>query len=264
MLKKRLAALILGLSLAISPLAVEASGSTIDQSQVNRGLVKINFESKKGLTSAVRVQKGNEKKDHILGGNNSFPLQFGEGKYTVLVLESAGNNKFRQVEKQEIEFKVENEEEIYLGSVQSLNWNKDMKAVKKAKELTKDLKTDREKIAKLHEYIRKNIKYENEKALSVKPGYLASIDLTLEEGKGICYDYSALFAGMARSLDIPTKLVEGRKNDIKVLHAWNEVYLRETKEWVIVDTTYDAAYVDSNIPVEMIKNSKEYKVEKEY
>lgn len=264
MFRKKLAALILGVSIAISPLAVQASGTNIDRSQVENGIVKVNFESDKGSAAAVRVQKGNEKKDHILGGNNSFPLQFGKGEYTITLLESAGNNKFRQVEKQVVEFKAENEKAMYLRSVQSLNWNENMKAVKIAKELTKNAKTDREKVEIIHDYIIKNIKYDDHKALNVKPGYLASIDLTLEEGKGICYDYSALFAGMTRSLDIPTKLVEGKKNDIKELHAWNQVYIAETNEWIIVDTTYDAAYVKANAPVEMIKNANEYKVQRAY
>ncbi len=46
---------------------------------------------------------------------------------------------------------------------------------------------------------------------------------------------------MLRSIDIPTKLVMGYKNDIEKYHAWNEVYL--DGKWINLDTTYDSAYV---------------------
>ena len=69
---------------------------------------------------------------------------------------------------------------------------------------------------------------------------------------------------MLRSLNIPTKLEMGYKNDIKTYHAWNKVYLKESDEWVIIDTTYDSAFVKEDMKVTMTKNEKEYTVEKQY
>lgn len=264
MFKKSLTMLFLAAILLTSPIIGDAIVPNIDKSNLNSGLITINFKSSNNLASAVRIEKGNEKKDYILGGNNNFPLQFGEGAYTITVLESAGGNKFRQIEKERVNFKAGNKNDIYLQSIQMINWNKDMVAIKKAKEITKGRKTDKEKVSAIYEYITNNIHYDNNKASNVKPGYISSIDSTLLEGQGICYDYAALFAGMARSLNIPTKLVEGRKNDIKEFHAWNQVYLKETNEWIIVDTTYDRAYKKANKAISMIKDTKEYKIEKEY
>ena len=264
MFRKYVTMVMVAITILLSSMVVEAQVPNIDKNQLSSGIIGINFISSKNLKSAVRIQKGDEKKDHILGTNNSFPLQFGEGEYTITVLESAGGNKFRQIEKQTVNFKPESKNDLYLQSVQMINWNKDMVAIKKAEELTKTSKTDKEKVTEIYKYIIKNINYDKDKALNVKPGYISSIDLTLQEGQGICYDYSALFASMTRSLNIPTKLVEGRNNDIEEYHAWNQVYLQETNEWITIDTTYDRVYKKANKSISMIKNPKEYKVEKEY
>lgn len=79
---------------------------------------------------------------------------------------------------------------------------------------------------------------------------------------GICYDYSALFAGMLRSLGIPTKLVKGYKNDMREYHAWNEVLVGEN--WVIIDTTYDAALNSQKNKPNMYKSTSEYSKQREY
>ena len=51
---------------------------------------------------------------------------------------------------------------------------------------------------------------------------------------------------MLRSVGVPTKLVMGRKNDIKEYHAWNQVYLADNNEWINIDTTYDAGLKKMN------------------
>ncbi|MDI6705166.1 MAG: transglutaminase-like domain-containing protein [Bacillota bacterium] len=68
----------------------------------------------------------------------------------------------------------------------------------------------------------------------------------LEEGQGICRDYAYLVAALARSLDIPARVVYGsvvdRNNGWEPqLHAWNE--LQVDGRWVIVDATWDAGYI---------------------
>ena len=143
-----------------------------------------------------------------------------------------------------------------------VNWNKNMPAIKKAQGLTKNAKTDEEKVKAIYNYVTKNIKYDNKKANTIQAGYIPSIDAIIKARSGICYDYAVLTGGMLRSVDIPTKLVMGYKSDIKEYHAWNEVYLNG--KWTTIDTTYDAAYVQKDVPIKMIKNSKEYKIEKIY
>src|SRR5699024_7509185 len=117
-----------------------------------------------------------------------------------------------------------------------------------------------EKIKIIYNYITNNIKYDNEKAYIVQADYIPSIDDTFKFQSGICYDYAVLTAAMLRSLDIPTKLLMGYKSDIEKYHAWNEAYING--KWIIIDTTYDSAYVQNEVPIAMIKDSNEYKVEK--
>lgn len=265
MLKRYILILGLVIILLLPTMAIiQASAPNIDKNQISSGIIKINYKSEKDATTAVRIVKGNQKQDHILGGNNRFPLQFGEGDYIITVLENAGGKKFRQMDTEVVTFKPVNKIDIYMQSVQMVNWDKDMDAVKKARELTEDIKTDREKAIAIYDYIVGNIIYDGNKANSVQAGYVPSIDETLKIGQAICYDYATIFAGMTRSLGIPTKLIMGRKNDIKDYHAWNQVYLQDTNEWITIDTTYDARMKESNVETTMIKDAKEYKVEREY
>lgn len=238
--------------------------SNFDISGLNNGLININYNHKTNNKMKVMISKGDSKYTYDLKSNNSFPLQLGNGKYTISILENVEGNKYRLLEKEDITLKLEDSNKVYLQSIQLINWNENMEAIKKAKELTENVKNDKEKVEIIYSYIVKNISYDNEKAKNVQAGYVPTIDETLKSSKGICYDYSALLAGMLRSVGVPTKLVMGRKNDIKEYHAWNQVYLKETKQWLNIDTTYDSAYVQNNRSIPMIKNSKEYSIEKEY
>ena len=60
----------------------------------------------------------------------------------------------------------------------------------------------------------------------MESGYLPDLDEVLASGKGICFDYAALMAGMLRSQDIPCKLVVGYADT--AYHAWISVWSPET------------------------------------
>lgn len=262
--KNSLMIIIITVILLISSVG-HAAEAYIDKSNLSNGTIKVSLNGKAG---AVRITKGIEKVDHILKGNDIIPLSLGNGDYTIQVMESVGGNKYKQIEKEVIALNLSNSNEVYLQSIQKINWNKDMNAIKKAKELTKNAKTDKEKIEAIYEYIVSNISYDYDRASKISAGtiknYSPIIDETLKAQTGICYDYSSLFAGMLRSLNIPTKLIMGNKDDIKEYHAWNQVYLQDTNEWITIDTTYDAAMKKGNAKVTMIKNASEYKIATEY
>lgn len=249
-------------SLLLSSISVQASNNYIDKSQLSKGIIRINYNnSKKG---AIRVTKDGISYDYILNGNSTIPLQLGNGDYSISVLENTEGNKFKQLIKESVKLNLSNPNDVYLQSIQKINWNVEMDAIKKAKELTKGAKTDKEKVTIIYNYIIENIKYDNDKARKLGSDYLPDIDSTLKSQNGICYDYSSLFASMTRSLGIPTKLVMGRTKNIKEYHAWNQVYLKDTNEWILIDTTYDAAFAKAGITINMIKNEKEYSMEKQY
>ena len=261
MFRKHSMILLLVVTLLFSTVAQAADGY-IDKSQVNSGVININYNN--GKVGAVRVSKGSTSYDYILKGNETIPLQLGNGEYTVLVLENAGGNKFKQIAKETITLKSIDSNEVYLQSIQMINWNNDMNAIKKAKELTKNAKNNKEKVESIYNYIITNVSYDNDKANKLSSNYIPKIDETLKSQKGICYDYASLFAAMARSVGLPTKLLMGHKNDINEYHAWNQVYLEDTNEWITIDTTYDAGKQKGSKSIPMIKDIQDYKIEKEY
>ncbi|MBR4485156.1 MAG: transglutaminase domain-containing protein [Erysipelotrichaceae bacterium] len=106
-------------------------------------------------------------------------------------------------------------------------------------------------IGKVYKYVCENVKYDKEKAETVKSGYLPKPDETLKTGKGICFDYASLTASMLRSQGIPTKVIFGYVSPDDLYHAWNMFYTKETgwvsvefkvneKEWTRMDLTFSA------------------------
>ncbi|MFC0215350.1 transglutaminase-like domain-containing protein [Paenibacillus chartarius] len=47
----------------------------------------------------------------------------------------------------------------------------------------------------------------------METGFVPNLDQVFDDSKGICYDYAATFAAMARSAGIPTRLVMGYRSD---------------------------------------------------
>lgn len=245
-----------------STLYIYAAEDYIDKSKIDSGIIKINYKSTK--TVAIRVSKDNINYDYILGSEASIPLQLGNGEYTILILSNIEGNRYKQVYKEKISLELEDSNQLYLQSIQMIDFNDYMEAVKLAKELTENATTEKEKVKLIYDYIVENISYDTPKAGKMPENYLPNVDETLSSKKGVCYDYSALFASMLRSIGIPTKLMMGYKNDIEVYHAWNQIYLSDTDEWVNIDTTYGAALKDKKIQHTMIRDASEYKIEKQY
>ncbi|MDF2610554.1 MAG: transglutaminase-like enzyme putative cysteine protease [Lachnospiraceae bacterium] len=266
MYKKRILILLVLVILAVNlPVKyIQAEASVIDSSNLNKGIITINYKPENNITTKVMIQKDKKSYTYTLSDNNVFPLQLGDGQYTISILEQVKENKYRQVEKETVQLKLSEENAVYLQSIQLIYWDSDMDAVKKAAKLTKNVKSDEDKIAAIYDYIVSNIRYDKVKASKVKSDYIPSIDDIFEDSKGICYDYSALFAAMLRSVGIPTKLVMGYKNDISEYHAWNQVYLEAEDKWVTIDTTYDAAFYDGKSSNDWIKDSGEYSIKKLY
>lgn len=179
------------------------------------------------------------------GGYECFPLQMGSGTYTVRVMKNESGNKYREILRKTIQMNYENSQEVYLASIQQINWKENTKAANLARKLTAGAGNNQERIKIIHNYIVDNIKYDREKAKSVLTGYVPEADTILNEGKGICYDYASLFACMLRSVGIPAKLVTGYVGEDRLYHAWNEVY-ESNGEWVFYDTTFTAAKKGNN------------------
>ncbi|HHT97083.1 MAG TPA: transglutaminase domain-containing protein [Clostridiales bacterium] len=250
----------LTLFLSVSSISSAKKEEYIDKANLYKGVITINFKAQNKNKTKVRISKGENYYDYDLVSGDTFALQLGNGKYTVMILENIEGRSYKNVYKEELTLKLKDENDIYLQSIQNINWDKDMKVIKTAKSLTKRVKTDEEKIKIIYNYIIKKIKYDNKKAVSVKSTYIPSIEAIAESKKGICYDYASLYASMLRSVGVPTKLVMGNNINLDVYHAWNEVYIAKTDEWITVDTTFDSANYKNKPSKNIEKNSKDYKV----
>lgn len=247
---------------------VEATGPGIDKSELSNGIISVNYKPETDSKIKVMVGKGDTKCVYDYGLDpdsvNRFPLQFGDGEYTVSIFENVEGNKYRLLAEEKISLELENERSIYTQSIQMINWNEEMDSVKLARELTKDAENDVEKLFILYKYVINNITYDYDKANSLGVCYIPFAEETLYKRQGVCYDYVNLFATMLRGINIPTKLVMGYKNDINVYHAWNQIYLEDFDKWIIIDTAYDAAMYQNNYPVTMIKDDEEYFLDRYY
>ncbi|MEW6622092.1 MAG: transglutaminase-like domain-containing protein [Bacillota bacterium] len=256
------------LSLIFSSIAVGAvTAYTIDTDNVNQGTVTIHYENVNNKKLKVIIQKGEAKYTYNLGkgiGSEVFPLQMGDGAYTVTVLENVNGNQYRAVATKTLTVKMHNSKDVYLQSVQMIKWDKNDQAVQKAKKLTEGIQNDEDKVKVIYEYIVNNYSYDHDKINNLDYDYLPDINSTLESQKGICYDFSALFASMCRSVGIPAKLVKGYGDKIQGYHAWNEVFIESTGKWMILDTSFDSQMRSNNQSFAMFKDNGSYEKVNEY
>ena len=262
MKKIRFAAMLIISVMLWGPLAVEASNIAIDSKNAENGIVKVSYSGLNKKTK-VMVEKGSTKYYYDLKqSGDSFPLQLGDGSYTVAVLENISGTSYKVLTKKSFKADITEENSVYLQSIQPVLWDEDMEAIKLAASLTEGMEDDNEVVETIYAYIVNNISYDYKKVDKLSPDYIPDIDTILSDGKGICYDYSVLFGAMLRSKGIPTKLIKGYRADMKEYHAWNEVYLDGS--WKVVDTTYSAWEHKARTSSAMLQNNSKYQKLKEY
>ncbi|OAB39084.1 transglutaminase [Paenibacillus macquariensis subsp. defensor] len=237
----------------------------LNEANVNKGIISVKYDVKYNVNTKLLIAKGVEQYTYSLTGDKQgevFPLQLGNGNYNVSIVEQTKGNKYQVVHKDTVMLDLTDSTTVYLNSIQNVNWNSTNKAIQTARNLTKNLATDTEKVNVIYSYVINNIKYDKNLAAKVPMDYSPRIDDTFSSKKDICYGYSSLFAAMLRSVDIPTKLVMGKTSYVDTYHAWNEVYLNN--KWVIIDTTLDAGWKGTTTVFTMIKDTSRYVASKQY
>lgn len=242
------------------------AASYFNTDDISSGVVHIKYDG--GGKTKVIIQKGDKKYIYDInskGTTETYPLQLGNGTYKVSLLVNTSGNSYRLISSQNINLKLKNSNSVFLTSIQNINWNVDSKAVAKAVELTKDITEPEDKAKVLWDYMVKNNSYDYKKLSTLTSGYLPVIDKTLEEKKGICYDFSALYAAMLRSQGYPAKLIKGyAPKNASGYHAWNEIYSESKGEWMVIDTTYDLQVIKRNPKITMVKKTGDYDKVYEY
>lgn len=232
----------------------EKGGSCIDASTVNQGYVKV---KQSGVSAKLKVQVIKDGKGYNYNLNNAgnfeaFPLQMGNGNYTITIMQNTEGSKYIQLFAASISVNLANDFEPFLHPNQFVNYNSSSASTKKAAELCSGKATDVDKVKAVYEYITSNITYDKSTAELVQSGYIPNPDGTLNKKQGICFDYASLMAAMLRSQNIPTKLITGVVAPNGINHAWNEVYIKDVgwisvgvptngSSWERMDTTFAAA-----------------------
>jgi len=241
-----------------SPAALADSGFDVDI--FNNSQIRVQSEDF-GQDMRVMVEKSGEKYYYSLNNSQELlPVQLGNGSYTVKILKNIDGNRYKVLKTSNL--KLDNTgNDVYISSSQPVYWEEDgLKTL--ANSLMKDAFTNEDKVKAAYTYITENISYDVDKIKRIDTSYVPCVSSTINSKTGICYDYSALFAGLLRSQGIPTKLVKGYGKFSNEYHAWNEVYVND--KWQVVDTTYDAAAVKAGVKLTMYKELKDYQKIREY
>ena len=183
----------------------------------------------------------------LTGEWDVLPLSDGSGSYKLGVYENISGTKYSTAFTKSMNVTLSDEFEPFLRSNKYVNIVPGSKAEKLAAELTSGLETTPEKVREIYLYVINNISYDYDLAANVKSGYIPVLDDVLAAGKGICFDYAALMAGMLRTCGVPTKLVVGYAGE--AYHAWINTYSQESgwveasiyfdgKQWKLMDPTY--------------------------
>ena len=257
--------------------------SEIDATNKSLGYLTIRYLKETSKKLKIKITKydnnGKEGLAYIYDLNNTakaevYSLTEGNGKYLVKVMENIDGDRYAVVQSQTFDIKLSNALAPYLIPIQYINYNSTSKAVAKAKELTKNSKTDLDRVQAIYKYILDSVVYDYDKAKKVVAGelngYVPVIDVILDKKKGICFDYSSLMAAMLRSVGIPTKLIMGYVAPNNGYHAWNDIYITGTgwirvnsavyfdgKTWSRMDSTFAAAN-KSGKQTAFIGNGKNY------
>ena len=104
-----------------------------------------------------------------------------------------------------------------------------------ADEICTDCDTDAEKVQAIYSWMVTNLEYDYDYHVLFQ---YFNVRKTLHTKKGVCFDFSHLFAALCRSQNIPCYAVDGISyKDSTVQHTWNRVYYDGF--WWNMDVTHD-------------------------
>lgn len=102
-------------------------------------------------------------------------------------------------------------------------------------EICAGCETDEDKVKAIYQWIIQNFEYDYDYRAFIQ---YFDIRRTLRTYKGVCYDFSNLFAALCRTQNIPCYVVDGTAYDRSLAaHTWNRVYYNNS--WWDVDVTND-------------------------
>lgn len=221
----------------------------VDYSQVEQGYISAKRLSDAGICK-LQIAKEDKKYNYDLTKTEyvSFPLQMGNGIYTLKILQQVEGTKYAVCASQEINVQLNDDKQCYLVPNQVVYYQPSSKVVSMSFEQTKEDTDDLTRVYHLFQYTIDTLDYDYKKADDVSDTYvLPDIDEAIDKKSGICFDYASMMAALCRVQGIPVKVIVGW-TDIEY-HAWVEVYLEhegwinpkiyfEQKQWTLMDPTF--------------------------
>lgn len=229
-----------------------AQGTAIvDYSHVSQGYIGAKLLQDQSKVK-IRVEKDGKQYHHDLLKINewtTFPLQMGSGTYHFVILKNIEGTRYARVAEKKINVTLDSELIPFLYPNQVVDYHQDSKVVDLSFSLTKDDQTDLQRIKTLYEYVLDCLDYDDSKADNVANVYvLPDLDIILDKGKGICFDYASLLTALCRIQGFPARVITGQ-TEIEY-HAWVEIYLEgkgwinpkyefKGESWTMIDPTFD-------------------------
>lgn len=189
-------------------------------------------------------------------------LTSGSGPYRAMFYEDTGNFNFAAIFETVFIATLKDPLAPFLASDYYAPYTEDSACVKKAHELYDAAGGDEKSfIRDVYRFITSTVVYDEDLAGELYADYRPDPDRTLEEGKGICLDYTALMAAMLRSCGVPARVMTG--NFGAYYHSWitcaprGKGDLTEDVAWQIYDPTLGASN-DSGDVARVLGSKRDY------
>lgn len=181
--------------------------------------------------------------------DDSFYLRFGPGTYEITVsvpeIKEENSNRFRYFGF--AKFEVESTGEDKRDLLPSRGIESDAPEITQlAKEITKGINTEREKVKAIYDYVAKNVSYDVGKMKNNEFEWDDSALKTLEEKTGVCQDYAYLAVALLRASNIEARFIEGTafSGFWPSNHAWVEA--KVDGSWLTMDPTWGSGYIQND------------------
>jgi len=254
---------------ASGTLVAQNEYATIDYSNTQDGYVMVRFDEETSDKLKTQITGATTTYTYNLypGQWAVFPLSDGNGTYQIKVFRNVTGSQYALVLGQQWEVVLSDEFAPFLRPNQYVNYSESSAAVEKAAQLTAGITNPLEKVAAIYSFVVTTLSYDEERAATVKSGYIPDLDDVLAQEKGICFDYAALMTGMLRSQGIPCKMIFGYAGS--VYHAWINVWTEDTgwvdgviyfdgMTWQYLDPTFASSADQSPSIREYIGDSSNY------
>jgi hypothetical protein len=247
---------------AVNTSPIENGTVTLNCNLVDKGIIGIRADIATSQRLKLKASKDGIDIYYDISPNAmiKIPMQLGNGKYNIELFENIQGANYKQLYHKEMDILLSDPNSVFLYSNQVVDFENKTKADELALALTKDAKTDADKIKAVYDYVTSHISYDYNKISTVDTSYIPDVDAILTSNTGICYDYAAVTAAMLREAGVPAKLVKGYRSDNANYHAWNEVLIGG--QWMTLDATFDATARQNGQAYEMKKDAGMYKADK--